>query len=131
MTTSTAFDEPTSLPMTPDLRHALRRLARAALRYAEAKRIDWRDQIKGVAEPAGASDRAVVEGLKAWVTDGNPATAALRGAWVGAEGTTKAAIVAVLLLAVVLAPLLLLLILLALLVTALALKARAATIASS
>jgi len=127
MPASTAFDVPTSLPRTSDLRPALRRLARAALRYAEAKGSTWRDQVKGVAEPAGATDRAVVEGLDAWVADGNPATAALRGAWVGADGKNKAAIVAVLLLAAVLAPLLLHLILLGLRVTSLALKARAST----
>lgn len=131
MTASTAFDAPTSLPGTPDLRPALRRLARAALRYAEAKRSAWTDQIKGVAEPGGATDRAVVEGLRAWVADGNPATAALRGAWVGADAKNKAAIVAVLLLAVVLAPLLLLLILVGLLVTSLVLKARASKSAPS
>lgn len=129
MTASTAFDVPPSLPGTPDLRPALRRLARAALRYAEAKRSVWTDQIKGVAEPAGATDRAVVEGLREWVADGNPATAALRGAWVGADAKSKAAIVAILLLAVVLAPLLLLLILVGLLVISLVLKARASTTA--
>ena len=127
MTASTAFDEPANLAMTPDLRPALRRLARAALRYAEIKRSAWEDQLKGLAEPAGGADRAVVEGLKAWVADRNPVTAALRGAWVGADAKTKAAIVAVLLLAVVLAPLLLLLVLVGMLVTSLVLRARAAT----
>lgn len=131
MTASKAFDAPPGLPGTPDLRPALRRLARAALRYAEAKRSAWTDQIKGVAEPGGATDGAVVEGLRAWVADGNPATAALRGAWVGADGKNKAAIVAILLLAVVLAPLLLLLILVGLLVISLNLNARASTTATS
>lgn len=114
------------VPGTPDLRPALRRLARAAVRYAEAKRDHLTDQLKGAAEPTGATDRAIVEGLKALVADGNPATAALRGAWVGADGMTKAAIITLLLLAALLAPVVLLLILLGLLVTALVLKARAA-----
>lgn len=127
---STARDGSASVPETPDLRPALQRLARAAGRYAEAKRSSWTDQIKGLIEPAGATDRAVVEGLRAWVTGGNPATAALRGAWVGADAKTKVAIVAVLLLAVVLAPVLVLLILLGLLITALVLKARATAAAS-
>lgn len=96
------------------------------MRFAEAKRDHWTDQLKGAAEPTGATDRAIVEGLKAWATGGNPATAALRGAWVGADGMTKAAIIALLLLAALLAPVVLLLILLGLLVTALVLKARAA-----
>jgi hypothetical protein len=122
---STTQDGPASVPPAPDVRRALRRLARAAGSYAEAKRSAWTDQLKGVAEPAGATDRAVVAALRAWVTDGNPATAALRGAWIGADGRTKAAIVGILLLVVVLAPVLLLLILLGLLVAALVLKARA------
>lgn len=133
MTTSsiasvTARDGSASVPETPDLRPALRRLARAAGRYAEAKQSTWTEQIKGLIEPAGATDRAVIEALKAWVTGGNPAAAALRGAWVGADGKTKVAIVAVLLLVVVLAPVLVLLILLGPLITAIALKARATAV---
>lgn len=130
MTASKAFDAPPGLRGTP--RPASRPPAPgtggAEVCRSQAERLDG--SIKGVAEPGGATDRAVVEGLRAWLAEGNPATAALRGAWVGADGKNKAAIVAILLLAVVLAPLLLLLILVGLLVISLNLKARASTTAT-
>lgn len=125
-TTSISPGPPDLVGATPDITDALRRLTRATARYAEARRDAWLDQLKGVAQPAGATDRAVVEGLTAWATGHNPVTAALRGAWAGADAKTKVAIVAVLVLVAVVAPVLLLLLLLALLVTALVLKARSA-----
>ena len=112
---------------TADLGASMRRLAAATVGYAEAKAGSGVGQAKGVAEPAGVGDRAVVEGLKAGVTGGNPVSAALRGAWAAADAKTKIAIVAILLLVAVLSPVLLLLLLLGLLVTALVLKARGVT----
>jgi hypothetical protein len=112
---------------TPDLGASMRRLARATVRYAEARRDSWTGQLEGAIEPDGATDRAVTEGLKAWATGGNPVSAALRGAWAGADTKSRVAIVGTLLLVAVLAPVLLVLLLLGLLVTALVLKARAAT----
>lgn len=54
----------------------------------------------------------------------DPGPAGTAATWTGADGKTRAAIVAVLLLVVVLAPVLVVLILLGLLVTALVLRAR-------
>lgn len=119
-------DPPDDVLPVPDLAPALRRLAEATVSYAEAKREAWIGELKGVTEPASPTDRAVVEGLKAWATGHNPASAALRAAWAGTNGKTKVAIVAIVVLVGAVSPVLLLLLLLALLITALVLKLRAA-----
>lgn len=129
MTGSTANAAVQRVPSgTADLGASMRRLASATVGYAEAKRDSWIDQVKGATEPAGVTDRAVTEGLKAGVTGGNPVSAAVRGAWAAADAKTKVAIVAILLLVAVLSPVLLLLLLLGILVTVLVLKARRAPV---
>ncbi len=115
-----------ALPTTADVRDSWTRLREEARHYAVAKLDSWQRQAKGIAEPAGATDRAVVEGVKAGVSGKNPVKAALAGAWKGADVKTRAAIVATLLLLAVLAPVALLLVLLGLLVAVVVLKTRAA-----
>lgn len=109
-----------------DVGAALRRLGEEAIRYAGARVESLVHRLEHGVAPSGAGDRAVAEGVKALVKGDNPVWAALRGAWVGADGKTKVAVVAVLLLVVVLAPVALLLLLLALLVAALVVKGHAA-----
>ncbi|MGZ4492785.1 MAG: hypothetical protein ACXVXA_18180 [Nocardioidaceae bacterium] len=114
----TASTEPLSAPR-PDLRAALDRLRREALGYATAKLDSWHRQVDDARLSGGATDRAVVGGVTAALTGGNPVRAALAGAWAGADAKKKALIIGTVLLLVVLAPVALLLLLLALLVAAL------------
>lgn len=115
-----------ALPTTADVRDSWIRLREEARHFAVAKLDSWQRQAKGLVEPDGATDRAVVEAVKAGVTGNNPLKAALAGAWKGADGKTKAAFVATLVLLAVLAPVALLVVLLGLLVAAVVLKTRAA-----
>ena len=114
----------------PDLASSLRDLAQAAVGYTAAKASRAVDRmtpdLRGVLEPRGATDRATVEGAKALVVGKNPVWAAIKGAWTGADGKVRAAVIGVLLLILLLAPVVLLLLLLALLVAAAVAGIRAA-----
>lgn len=114
----------------PGIASALRRLNQAAIGYtavSASHRVDrLTRRLSAIAEPHGATERAVVEGVKATAVGDNPVWAAVKGAWLGADGKVKAATVAILLLMLLLSPVLLLLLLLAALVTAAVLGVRAA-----
>lgn len=109
---------------------ALRRLNQAAIGYtavSASHRVDrLTRRLNAIAEPSGAGERAVVEGVKATAVGDNPVWAAVKGAWLGADVKVKAATVAVLLLTLLLSPVLLLLLILAALVAAAVLGVRAA-----
>ena len=98
----------------------LRRLYEASVGYTTARASHTVDRLtrrlEDFAQPHGAADRAALEGAKAAVTGGNPLWAAVKGAWVGADGKVKAGVVALLLLLLLVSPVLLVLLLLALLV---------------
>jgi hypothetical protein len=104
-----------------DLRAAWDRLRREAVDYAVGKLDVWQAQAEGARPAPAATDRAVVGGLTALLSGGNPVTAALAAAWHAADAKKRAQIVATVLLLALLAPVALVLLLLALLVTALVL----------
>ena len=109
---------------------ALRRLAEAAVGYATAKAShqvdDWTRKLNDFASPEGATERAGYEGVKASLTGKNPVWAATKGAWLGASGKVRVAIVVSLLLLAVLSPVALLLLILGLLVAGIVAGVRAA-----
>lgn len=112
-------------PEIEELRVALRRLGREAVRYATWRLDAWQRQINGEAEPAGPADLAVVAGLHGWATgETNPGWTALRAAWAGSDTTTRAALVIVLSLLAVTAPVVLLLVLFVAVAIAVVLKSR-------
>lgn len=106
-----------------DMVAALRRLSEAAVGYAVQKAShqvdDWTRRLDEIASPSGATERAVVEGAKASVTGRNPVWAAAKGAWLGASGPVRLAMVVSLVLLAVQAPVLLLLLILGFLVAGL------------
>ncbi len=113
-----------------NLAPGLRRLYEAAVGYSATRASQAVDRLtrrlEAVAQPHGAADRAALEGAKATVLGGNPVWAAVKGAWKGADGKVKAAVVTLLLLILLVSPVLLVLLLLGLLVGAAVAGVRAA-----
>ena len=109
---------------------ALRRLWEATVGYATGKAShqvgDWTDKLTDYADSGGVADRAGLEGVKASLLGKNPVWAAAKGAWLGASGKVKVAIVVSLVLLAVLSPVVLLLLVLGLLVAAVVAGVRAA-----
>jgi hypothetical protein len=122
--TTAAMSAVQSITSSPEIKGALRRLADSAREYVDAKGWSLPEQLKDIAHPDTAVEGAVVEGAEAALTGGNPATAAVKGAWHGASTGTKVAVVLILLLVVLLAPVVLVLVLLGLLVYAVVRAAR-------
>ncbi len=117
MSASDAAETATDRLSAPSAGAALHRLADASLRYASAKVEDWTGRLNAAAAPTGATQRAGVEVAKASVLGKNPVWAAVKGAWLGASGKARLAVVVSLVLLLVASPVLLLLLLLGLLVT--------------
>ena len=117
-------------PAASSLVTALRDLSEATVSYAAAKAShqvdDWTRRLNEVAAPEGATERAGFEGVKASMQGKNPVWAALKGAWLGASGKVRVAMVVSLILLLVQAPVLLLLLILALLVIGIVAAVRAA-----
>ena len=117
--------------VSSELTPAFRRLAEAASRAAVAQLSHKVDGlIRGMEEYAGsggATERAAVEGLKAYLLGKNPVWMAAKGAWRGASVQARVVAVLVLLLVLLLAPVALLLLLLGLLGAAVVAAVRAAS----
>lgn len=103
---------------------ATHRLAQEARDYATTRLDSWVKQLRGVAEPTGPLDHALVGGAVAWAKGRNPVAGGLRAAWSGADAGGRMKLVATVLAIVVLAPVAALLLLIAGLVILAVLKAR-------
>ena len=108
---------------TADLRDSLQRLLVSGAQYAGARVTGYLDRAQRavkdeVDDASGVPERAAVEGVAAAASHRNPVWGIVRGAWLGADAKTRAAMIAVLLLLAALSPVLLLVAIIAALVIA-------------
>lgn len=121
MTAATAAPSPAEA-----LAPAAHRLAQEARDYATSRLDSWLEQLRGISEPKGPLDQALVGGALAWAKGRNPLAGGLRAAWTGSDGLGRTKLVATVLAIIVLAPVAALLLLVAALVVVAVLKARSA-----
>jgi hypothetical protein len=109
-----------------DLRDSLQRLMMSGADYAGARLAGYLDRARQavkaeVDEPSGVPERAAVEVVAAAASHRSPMWALVRGAWLGADAKTRAAMIAVTLLLAAISPVLLLIaIIVALIIAAIA-----------
>lgn len=112
MTDASILDH-TGRASTADLRESLQRLLLSGADYAGTRLVGYLDRAQHAVkadldEPSGVPERAAVEVVAAAASHRNPLWALVRGAWLGADAKTRAAMIGVILLLAALSPVLLL-----------------------